>query len=441
MLSETKGTELFRSGMVLAKAKNSLACNPIGDKARAEHLADVLNGYRTCKPPSVFLTEQLEKLVGDSGALSDSDDGDYMESCALRYQRGIPIHLGRLMKYQLSLETGEVNFQHLEGMGLLSIDDENRIQVTGDPAFFLSSSELTFWPRNEDGTLVTQRHQLKGVKVELAQRMYYAMTYVRYRNVLKFDVNFRGIHREWPNPFGTSTGREAPKGASFVYLSKPIRNYLLYPKKGKQIFVLDYCSQEPAALAALAGDDALWSAYQDGDLYLELQSRSQYFNGLARPIFKRLCIAHLYGITPRGIGKNFGVSPTAAAIWDRELRTIFSKVDAYLDSKVKEARNQGFAEVFGFRRTVAADTKNSTIRNFYVQAVCSYMLRKLCIKLEQLNVPLIFAIHDCIGVQTQATDSETFALAEKAMADVSEEVLGKDYRLRSDCEYHETNNH
>ncbi|TBT71448.1 hypothetical protein D5E74_14400 [Vibrio parahaemolyticus] len=69
------------------------------------------------------------------------------------------------------------------------------------------------------------------------------------------------------------------------------------------------------------------------------------------------------------------------------------------------------------------------------------MLRKLCIKLEQINIPLIFAIHDCIGVQTHATDSEPYALAEKAMADVSEEVLGEGYRLRCDCEYHVINNH
>lgn len=441
MLTEIRDEELFRSGMVLAKAKHISACKPIKNRVKAERLEDWLNQYKSFEPPSDFLTTKLEELVGDSDVLGDSDDRAYIESCVLRYQRGIPIHIGRLMKYQRSLENGEANLQHLVGMGLLSIDDENRIHVMGDPAFFLSGPELTLWPRNPDGTLVIERRKLKEINVGLAQRMYMAMMYVRYRNVLRFNVDFRGKHHEWPNPFGSSTGREAPKGASFNYLSKPIRNHLLYPKKGKQIFVLDYCSQEPASLAALAGDHTLWSAYQNGDLYLELQSRSQAFTELDRVHFKRLCIAHLYGITSRGIAKKFGVSPTVAAIWDRELRVIFKKVDAYLDEKVKEAMKQGFAEVYGFRRTVAADTRVTTIRNFYVQAVCSYMLRKLCIKLEQINIPLIFAIHDCIGVHTHATDSETYALAEKAMADVSEEVLGEGYRLRCDCEYHVINNH
>lgn len=440
MLNEVKAVELFHTGMILSKAKHISACKPFEDKAKAEQLEGWLSQYKTFQPPSEFLTKQLEELVGDSDVLSDSDDRAYIESCVTRYQRGIPIHIGRLMKYQRSLKTGEENLQCLTDMGLLSVDAVNRVQVMGDPAFFLSGSELMLWPRNSDGTLVTERRQLKEVKVELAQRMYFAMTYVRYRNVLRFDVDFRGFHHEWPNPFGTSTGREAPKGASFVYLSKSIRNHLIYPKKGDQIFVLDYCSQEPAALAALAGDHALWSAYQDGDLYLGLQSRSLEFNGLNRVIFKRLCIAHLYGITPRGIAKKFSVSPTAAAIWDRDLRTIFSKVDKYLDAKVKEARAQGYAEVFGFRRTVAADTRSTSIRNFYVQGVCSQMLRKLCIELEDLNLSLIFAIHDCVGIQAKAEDPDTYALVEKAMADVSEELLGDGFRLRTECEYQVKNN-
>ncbi|EMN7297002.1 hypothetical protein WB863_004041 [Vibrio parahaemolyticus] len=441
MLTEIRDEELFRSGMVLAKAKHISACKPIKNRVKAERLEDWLNQYKSFEPPSDFLTTKLEELVGDSDVLGDSDDRAYIESCVLRYQRGIPIHIGRLMKYQRSLESGEANLQHLIGMELLTIDDENRVQVQGDPAFFLSGPELKLWPKNPDGTLLTERRKLKGVKVELAQRMYAAMMYVRYNKILRFHVGIQGRHHEWPNPFGTSTGREAAKGDSFVYLPKSIRNHLLHPKKGDQIFVLDYSSQEPAALAALSGDYDLWTAYQQGDLYLHLKSRSQEFNELDRDRFKRLCNAHLYGITPWGIRRNYGVSPLKAAAWDRELRAIFPRENAYLDQKVREARKQGYAEVFGFRRTVDADTKTSTLRNFYVQAVCSYMLRKLCIKLDQLNISLIFAIHDCIGVQTHATDSETYALAEKAMADVSEEVLGEGYRLRCDCEYHVINNH
>lgn len=441
MLSETREKELFHSGMVLAKAKHIFACKPIENKVKLKRLEDWLNQYQTIEPPSDYLAGKLEELVGNSNVLGGSDDRAYIKSCVLRFQRGIPIHIGRLMKYRRSLKTGEANLQYLIGIGLLSIDDKNRIQVMGDPAFFLSDPELTLWPRNTDGALVVERRKLKEVNVELAQRMYVAMMYVRYRNVLRFNVDFRGNHHEWPNPFGSSTGREAPKGASFNYLSKPIRNHLLYPKKGKQIFVLDYCSQEPASLAALAGDYELWTAYQNGDLYSELQSRSQAFTELDREHFKRLCIAHLYGITSRGIVKKFGVSSTVAARWNLELGVTFKKVNAYLDKKVREAMKQGFAEVYGFRRTVAANTRTTTVRNFYVQAVCSYILRQLCIKLDHMNIPLIFAIHDCVGIQTQVTDSEAYTLVRKTMADVSEEVLGEGYRLRCDCEYHEKNNH
>ncbi|WP_229636656.1 hypothetical protein, partial [Vibrio parahaemolyticus] len=76
--------ELFRSGMVLAKAKHISACKPIKNRVKAERLEDWLNQYKSFEPPSDFLTTKLEELVGDSDVLGDSDDRAYIESCVLR---------------------------------------------------------------------------------------------------------------------------------------------------------------------------------------------------------------------------------------------------------------------------------------------------------------------------------------------------------------------
>ena len=248
-------------------------------------------------------------------------------------------------------------------------------------------------------------------------------------------MDHRGIHYDYPNPFAASSGREAPKGSSFMYMSKDIRHYLLKPKQGKKVITLDWCSQEPASLAALAGDIELWNAYQNGDLYTELRNRSKLFSNLSRQQFKVLCISHLYGCTSHGIVKKFYVPLTVATAWWAELRQIFLKVNIYLDTKVAEARKQGYAEVYGFHRTVDAATKSSSIRNFYVQAVCARMLRLLCLKLDQLQIPLLFAIHDSIGFEAGIEDMNTQPLAASAMADISESVLGSGYRLLSECEH------
>ncbi|QUM75073.1 hypothetical protein HWV00_01795 [Moritella sp. 24] len=427
----------LQTACIFAKAKHAQKCAPSMGVIKDKRLSELINEYDGNGLPSIELAEKLDPYTNKEDVLGTSDDIGYIESCVKRYLRGIPIHLGRLIKCQEKLKFYEKVHEKLIDQKVISVDGCD-IAVSNLHQF-LAPSDWIRWPKCQNGELVTDVDELKNIPIPLARKLYQALTFAWSKNLLKFNVNHKGRHYEYCNPFAASSGREATKGCSFVYLPCDLRHYLLYPKKGNQIFILDFCSQEPACLAAMCGDSELWEAYQRGDLYEALKARDSLFTDLSRKTFKVLCISHLYGITPSGISKTFGVTKDTAVLWDRTLRKIMHKVNAYLDSKVKQAFKQGYADVFGFRRTVAADTRTSSIRNFFVQAVCAYMLRKICLKLEQLNIPLIFSIHDCFAIEVSANDKETKPLVAQVMADVSESILGQGYRLRSDCEYHKKN--
>ncbi|SGZ19705.1 DNA polymerase I-3'-5' exonuclease and polymerase domains [Moritella viscosa] len=427
----------FQAAHIFAKSKYTQKCAPPSGVSNSKGLSELINKYDGNGLPSIELAEKLAPYTNKEDVLGTSDDIGYIESCVKRYSRGIPIHLGRLMKCQEKLKYYEEVHEKLVEQKVIVRDGCDI--VVSNLHQFLAPSDWIRWPKNQNGELVTDAYVLKNIPIQLARELYQALTFAWSKNLLKFNVNHKGRHYEYCNPFGASSGRETTKGCSFVYLPCDLRHYLLYPKKGNQIFILDFCSQEPACVAAMCGDRELWKAYQRGDLYEALKARDRLFTDLSRDTFKVLCISHLYGITPSGISKKFGVTKHTAVLWDRTLRKIMHKVNVYLDSKVKQAFEKGYADVFGFRRTVAADTRTSSIRNFFVQAVCAYMLRKICLKLEQLNIPLIFSVHDCFAIEVPANDEETKPLVAQVMADVSESILGQGYRLRSDCEYHKKN--
>ncbi|MGR5246854.1 DNA polymerase [Vibrio sp. PNB23_22_6] len=417
-----------------ALAKHLSVCHPPENTSLANELCRLVASYDDCKDiPSTTLTKQLSEYTKHKSDVFDKDAKAYIFSCVERYQRGIPIHIGRLLKCQSRIERFKADHDELLELGLICIDQNQEITIE-DPTPHLLPSEWSKWPKSKNGSLSVEREQLQHAPVALAQKLYRALSFYRYRSLLRFNVNHRGMHFDYPNPFAASSGREAPKGGSFIYLPKDARHYLLKPPKGKKIITLDWCSQEPASLAALAGDKELWNAYLKGDLYTELQRRSKLFSDLDRKQFKVLCISHLYGCTPHGIAKKFRVTPTVATVWDNELKHIFFKVNQYLDHKVNEARSLGYAEVIGFKRTITANTKHTSIRNFFVQAICARMLRLLCIKLNQLHIPLLFAIHDAIGIEADIDDMNTEIMAKQAMADVSESVLGPGFQLLSERE-------
>lgn len=80
-------------------------------------------------------------------------------------------------------------------------------------------------------------------------------------------------------PFWTKTGRNGPRGSEFIFSMSCWLRGLIRPPEGRALVYADYASQEIAVSAAIFGDEALWQAYESGDVYWDFAIRS----GLAPP--------------------------------------------------------------------------------------------------------------------------------------------------------------
>ncbi len=422
-----------QAAFLFAQACHVNKCHHERDGPEHKSLSVLLGGYKGDGLPSLDLSNKLTVVIPEVCSF-DKNDFLYIESCLKRFYRGVPIDLDRLEKCRKQVFTYEQSYKKLLRIGVIKIIEGHKLSVNFEhPSLATQTHDL--WPRNRNGRLIVELATLKGLTNPVAQCLYRALTFPRYKSLLRFKVSGSGLHHFYANPFGSASGREAPRGNAFLYLPKEISNFLLSPRPGHKIFSLDFVAQEIGAVAALAGDDQLWSAYKTGDVYQELKNRSPLFSGMRRKKFKILCISHLYGMTMHGIKNKFKTSAKIANQWHTELRKILFDVNDYLDVKASRAIAKGYADVNGFRRSIDSFPRFESIRNFFVQATCAQILRKLCLYLDQSNIPTIFANHDCVACEVPSDDEEAYALIETLMGDASESVLGTGYRLLVDCEF------
>lgn len=82
------------------------------------------------------------------------------------------------------------------------------------------------------------------------------------------NVGKDGRLRGYLGPYGTLSGRNAPKAKQFILAMSSWLRCLIQPKEGEAIVGIDWASQEFIIAAALSGDQNMIKAYNSGDPYL-----------------------------------------------------------------------------------------------------------------------------------------------------------------------------
>ena len=408
-------------------------CFQARDDPNFQKLFELLKSHKGEGLPHNTLCDELKAITPSNSYFSQTDSA-YVASCLKRYSYGVPINVEKLAICKRRLVTYERSLKEIIAIGVAKLVDRYRLAIDFNHPLF-TNEIYSSWTKSANGRLNVDREELKKLKLPLAQKIYQAKAFLRSKSLLNFKASPEGVHYFYPLPFGAASGRDAPRGNAFIYFPKEIRDYILQARAGYKIYILDYVAQEIGAVAALAGDEELWRAYENGDIYIEMRNRSPLFYTMNRKRFKLLCIAHLYGMTSFGIENNFQIPTQTAKKWYRELRRIFFEVNEYLDVKVSLAIAAGYADVNGYRRSVASFSNKASIRNFFVQATCAQILQTLCLSLDQSKIPIVFAIHDAVACEVPINDNGSYELTEKLMGDASELILGSGYRLKVDCEY------
>lgn len=212
-----------------------------------------------------------------------------------------------------------------------------------------------------------------------------------------------------------------------VELGRQIRKVFI-PKDGYCFMDADYSQIELRVLASMSGDERLIEAYRShADIHRT--TASQVFHipfeevtDLQRRNAKAVNFGIVYGISSFGLSEDLSISRKEAAAYIEQYFETYPQVKQFIDSLVKDAKKNGYAEtLYGRRRPVPElfssnfmqrsfgerVAMNSPIQGTAADIIKIAMIRVFeRLKKEGLKSKLILQVHDELLIETALEEEE-----------------------------------
>jgi len=291
------------------------------------------------------------------------------------------------------------------------------------------------WPRTETGRLKTDQKTWEQAALTYPQLAPLAELHHTLNNLKleKLAIGPDGRNRALLGPFGTATGRNAPKASEYLFSQSRWLRPAIKPSEGSALAYLDWSSHEVAIAAALSGDAALLDAVSTGDPYMQfLRMAGMVPAGAARvgheelrALAKVCFLATNYGQGTAGLARRTGMSYLEADDLRRRMARMFPQFTAWSDHMVDTAQGRGYLSTeFGWRVRVHADDREPSLRNFLVQATGAEMFRLACCLGSERGVSIVAPVHDAVMIEGPAgAIDDTVAAMRAAMDEASKTVL------------------
>lgn len=271
--------------------------------------------------------------------------------------------------------------------------------------------------------------------------------------------------RPWYNPYGTKTGRNAPKATGYIFLQPKWMRLLVDPPKGHWNADLDAHSQEVAIAAAVYNDNNKRKVYLSPDVYIQY---AQLCNAYPpdRPIldekereseenrwFKEEGWGQVRKAYKSGfLGMQFGMG--GSKLRQRVLLTLPEEsrdmIDEDWGNRFVEEYHQTFAAEFrcsselkmlyqsehkglmlpdGWR--MGPDEDNIlTVGNFPVQGTGAVILRRCCELCDEAGVRIYATLHDAISITGKDENMERdIEKARECFRQAGEDILGENLMI------------
>jgi DNA polymerase-1 len=400
----------------------------------------------------VYATEQLLAAMADEITVDQLRlghaviRGRYMGAVAVMESTGIPVDVST---FQL-LRAG---WGDIQDRLIASIDAdygvyEGRTFKEKEFSRYLFDNEIP-WRRLPSGQLAldddTFRNMAKAYpQVAALRELRHALAAMRQIDI---PVGADGRNRVMLSPFRSRTGRNQPSNSEFLFGSATWLRGLIKPAEGNAIAYLDFSSQEIAIAAALSGDDALWSAYESGDPYMQFAidagqapaGATKATHKAVRDRCKAIVLGVQYGMGAESMAMGAGMSVIEAQqllLLHRETYRVFW---AWAEENVNRALLGGeLTTPFGWRyRLPSYEQPNPrSVQNWPMQSGGSDMLRLACIEIVKRGVRLCAPVHDAVLIEAPLDQIDAYVeLARSAMVWASSMVLGGP-ACRVDAEVH-----
>lgn len=220
-------------------------------------------------------------------------------------------------------------------------------------------------------------------------------------------------------------------------LGREMRRFFV-AESGSTLIDADYSQIELRVLAALANDENMINAFNNGE-DIHKTTAAQVFNlppemvtPLLRSRAKAVNFGIVYGIGAFSLAKDIGVSVKEAKDYINGYLHHFSGVAEYMDKMIETAKDNGYAETLFHRRRYLPELASlnhmmrafgeRVARNMPIQGTAADIIKiamiRVCESLEKENMKsrLILQVHDELIVESPADE------AEKALQIVTREM-------------------
>jgi DNA polymerase family A len=445
-----KGTE--PPGAKLIHALANFGLDTIGAEEKKEMIALILRGgpwtaeerlaiLDYCESDVLALKRLLPALLPIIDLPRALLRGRYMCAVAAMERNGIPIDgesLARLHQCWQSVQQRLISEDDVAGV----YDAEGSFSAARF-ADLLIQHDIA-WPCYADGTLDLRKETFRDMADTPGASAIAPLC--RLRNGLSglrlgigLVVGSDNRNRTTLFPFRSTTGRNQPSNAKYIFGCARWLRGLIKPPPGYAIAYLDWKQQEFGIAAALSGDEAMIIAYQSGDPYLAFAKQAgavpadatQKTHGTQRDLFKQCVLATQYGQGAKSLalriirpGINEPVEQLARDLLGAHRRT-FRKFWDWNETFIDTATWRRSARtVFGWPARVGENPNPRSIANFPMQANGAEMLRVACCLAVERGVEVCAPVHDAVMI-CAPTDriNEDATKMQAAMAEASRIVL------------------
>lgn len=228
------------------------------------------------------------------------------------------------------------------------------------------------------------------------------------------------IHTSF-NQTVTATGRLSSSNPNLQNI--PIRSELgkkirsaFVPRRGNLLMDADYSQVELRILAHISGDKNLINAFREGaDIHsrtaaMVYQLEEENITDEMRAVAKTINFGVIYGLGPRGLSKQIGVTVEEASEFIENYFDKYPGVRKFTEEYKEKARQTGYAEtIFGRRRELRdISSENGRLRSFSeriavnmpIQGTAADMIKIAMVNIdkllreEKLDSRMILQVHD-----------------------------------------------
>ena len=278
-----------------------------GGPFTAEERTDLLD---YCETDVAALTRLLPKMWPHIDLPRALIRGRYMATAAHIERNGVPLDTKMLARLR-------ENWGDIQDASITAIDKdygvyEGRTFKLDRFERYLAANKIP-WPRLPSGRLDLTDNTFREMArahpcLAPLQDLRASLSKLKLNDLA---VGPDGRNRTLLSAFRSTTGRNQPSNAKFIFGPSVWLRALIKPKPGKALAYIDWSQQEFGIAAALSGDALMQKAYSSGDPYLEFAKQAgaapadatKDSHGAVRERFKACVLAVQYGMGAEALGR------------------------------------------------------------------------------------------------------------------------------------------